>query len=416
MMAAISASRFELVHDLDDADVVVLNTCGFIRDAVEEGVEAAMELAQWRDARPDRKLVVAGCMVSRYGTELEDSMTEADAFLPVSDEASVVRLISDLAGQSVVGSVSPDTAGMQDAGRMPSVGPSAYLQISDGCFRECAYCTIPSIRGPYRSRPLPELLDEARYLIDTGARELVLIGQDCSAWGRDLSGAETLADVVTAVARLEGLEWLRIMYVQPDGVTDELLQAMASEPTVCRYLDIPLQHASVPVLRAMRRSGSGAQFLAMIGRIRAYMPDVVLRTTLIAGFPGERREDINELASFIQDAHFDYVGVFPYSPEDGTEAATLPGLPQKRTRIARAQRLRDIADVVGVARAADRIGAEIRVMSEGVDEEGTPVGRWCGQAPEVDGMVLLDRTLEPGTMVDVRITDTLGYDLEAEVL
>ena len=415
MMAAIEASQFELVSDLDEADVVVLNTCGFIRDAVEEGVDAAMELAQWRDSHPERKLVVAGCMVSRYGTDLEDSLTEADAFLPVSDEAGVVGLISELVGvSSVTGSAS--TARIGRAGRMPAIGPSAYLQISDGCFRECAYCTIPSIRGPYCSRPLPELLQEARYLIETGARELVLIGQDTSAWGRDLPGAETLADVVTAIARLDGLGWLRVMYVQPDGVTDELLQAMASEPTVCRYLDIPLQHASVSVLRRMRRSGSAEQFLAMIERIRSHMPDVALRTTLIAGFPGETRADVNELVTFIESARFDYVGVFPYSPEGGTEAAIMPGLPQKRTRIARAQRLRDAADVIGVQRAAERIGAEFEVMSEGVDEEGAPVGRWRGQAPDVDGIVLLDRAVEPGTLVGVRITDTLGYDLEAEVL
>jgi len=300
-------------------------------------------------------------------------------------------------------------------GRMPAIGPSAYLQISDGCFRACAYCTIPSIRGPYRSRPLPELLQEARHLIETGARELVLIGQDTSAWGRDLPGAETLADVVTAVARLEGLGWLRIMYVQPDGVTDELLQVMASEPTVCRYLDIPLQHASVSVLRRMRRSGSGEQFLALIERIRSYMPDVALRTTLIAGFPGETRADVNELVAFIERARFDYVGVFPYSPEEGTEASTLPELPQRRTRIARAQRLRDAADVVGVQRASELVGSQIEVISEGVDEEGAPVGRWRGQAPEVDGIVLLDRPVELGVFVSVRVTDTLGYDLAPEV-
>jgi len=415
MMAAVKASSFELVSELDNADIVVLNTCGFIRDAVEEGVEAAMELAVWRDAHPERKLVIAGCMVSRYGSELEASLTEADAFLPVSDEAAVVSLIADLAGTGPDPACEP-AEGSLPGPRMPSVGPSAYLQVSDGCFRECAYCTIPSIRGPYRSRPLQELLDEARFLVETGAKEIVLIGQDTSAWGRDLEGDATLADVVKAVARTPGLVWLRIMYVQPDGVTDELLSAMAAEPTVCRYLDIPLQHASVPVLRAMRRSGSAESFLGMLQRIRSHMPDAVIRTTLIAGFPGETRKDVNELVAFIEAAQFDYVGVFPYSPEEGTEAATLPGLPQKRTRVARAQRLRDAADAVGVRCAANRVGSSIEVLCEGVDEEGVPVGRWRGQAPEVDGIVLLDKQFEPGTIVMARVTDTLGYDLEAEVL
>lgn len=419
MKAAVALSVFTLVDEIADADVVVLNTCGFIQDAVEEGVEVAMELAAWRDAFPDRKLVIAGCMVSRYGSDLEQSLTEADAFLPVSEEAGVVSLLTRLVGGVEAEPTStPLTSPAEETlvSRMPVSGPSAYLQISDGCFRTCTYCTIPSIRGPYRSRPLPELLSEARFLIDSGAQELVLIGQDTSAWGRDLPGPEVLADVITDLAGLEGLSWLRVMYVQPDGVTDELLAAMGAQSNVCRYLDIPLQHASADVLKAMHRSGSSTQFLGMLERIRAHMPDAVVRTTLIAGFPGETSADVKELTRFIQDAGFDYVGVFPYSPEDGTVAATLPGLPAKRTRIARAQRLRDVADRVGVEAAAARVGSVVEVLSEGLDEEGVPVGRWRGQAPEVDGIVLLDREVEPGSIVSVRVVDTLGYDLEAEVL
>ncbi len=426
MMAAVSRSAFTLVSELEDADVAVLNTCGFIRDAVEEGVDAALELAQWRDAGPGRRLIVTGCLVSRYGTDLESSLTEADAFLSVSDEADLVEVLTRLSGMPSVGAVADSASDvastavppglLDDTGRMPASGPSAYLQISDGCFRTCAYCTIPSIRGPYRSRPLPELLAEARFLVETGAREIVLIGQDTSAWGRDLPGPESLADVVRALARVKDLRWLRLMYVQPDGITDELLRTMASEPTVCHYLDIPLQHASTRVLRSMRRSGSAEEFLAMIARIRAQMPDVALRTSVIAGFPGETRADVDELVRFIEAAQFDYVGVFPYSPEAGTEAAEMAALPQKRTRIARAQRIRDAADVVGVARAAARVGTTIEVLSEGVDEEGVPVGRWRGQAPEVDGVVLLDRELEPGAIVMGRVVDTIGYDLETEVL
>ncbi|MCG2808714.1 MAG: 30S ribosomal protein S12 methylthiotransferase RimO [Coriobacteriia bacterium] len=419
MMAAVESSTLLLVDDIADADVVVLNTCGFIQDAVEEGVEVAMELAAWRDAFPDRKLVIAGCMVSRYGTDLEQSLTEADAFVRVSDEAGIVPVLAEVVGGDEIALASSTPSASADepvVSRMPASGPSAYLQISDGCFRTCTYCTIPSIRGPYRSRPLPELLDETRFLIETGAREIVLIGQDTSAWGRDLPGSEVLADVVSRLAGLDGLSWLRVMYVQPDGVTDELLAAMAAQSNVCRYLDIPLQHASADVLKAMHRSGSSAQFLGMLERIRSYMPDAVVRTSVIAGFPGETSADVNELIRFIQDAGFDYVGVFPYSPEDGTVAATLPGLPAKRTRIARAQRLRDAADKVGVEAAAARIGSVVEVLSEGVDEEGVPVGRWRGQAPEVDGIVLLDREVEPGDIVAARVIDTLGYDLEAEVL
>ncbi len=416
MKALVLRAGLTVADDPADADIIVLNTCGFIRDAVEEGVEVAFDLVQWRDESPGRRLVIAGCMVSRYGAELQASLTEADAFVSVADEPRIAQLLLAIAGIGPDDPSAPMAPSDQTPARTAVEAPSAYLQISDGCFRSCAYCTIPAIRGPYRSRPLPELLDEARFLVASGARELVLIGQDTSAWGRDLPGTETLADVVRAIARVEGLSWLRIMYVQPDGVTDKLLSVMAEEPTVCAYLDIPLQHASRDVLRAMRRSGSAEEFLGMLDRIRSHLPDIALRTSLIAGFPGENDSDVRQLLAFIDAAGFEYVGVFPYSPEAGTEAASMPGLPAKRTRVSRAQRLRDAADAVGIAHAEALVGKELEVLVEGVDEEGVTVGRWRGQAPEVDGVVLLDRDLEAGSLVMARVVDSLGYDLVAEVL
>lgn len=407
MGAVAVRAGLQVTARLENADVVVLNTCGFIRDAVQESIDTALELADWRDARPGRFFVVAGCLVSRYGDELTGSLTEPDAFVPVADEHTLTSVVAGLTGWAPQANDGP--------ARLDS-GPSAYLQVSDGCHRACAYCTIPSIRGPYRSRPLDEIVDEARLLSSRGAREIVLIGQDISAYGRDLPGDESLPDVIRGVAALPGVDWLRLMYVQPDGVTAELIETMAAEPKVCRYLDIPLQHASAGVLRAMRRRGSADEFLGMIGRLREAMPDIVLRTTLIAGFPGEKRVDIAELERFIRAAAFDYVGVFPYSPEEGTAAATMPELPDRRTRVRRAQRLRDVADEVGLERAASRVGSVLEVLSEGMDADGLPVGRWRGQAPEIDGVVLLDRAVDPGTLVDVRIADTAGYDLEGEVL
>lgn len=408
MKAAVAGSPMQVTDSIDHADVVVVNTCGFIRDAVEEGIAEVLELSEWRDAREGRLLVVAGCMVSRYGDELAGSLTEADAFVPVVDETRIVPVLGELLGLGDL----PVAAGSPS--RTPG-GPSAYLQISDGCHRTCAYCTIPSIRGPYRSLPLDVIVEEAAQLAAGGASEIVLIGQDTSAWGRDLEGPETVSDVLRAVAATPGVRWVRLMYVQPDGVTDRLLETMASTEGVCHYLDIPLQHASTRILRAMDRSGSAEKFLDMVDRIRAAMPDVVLRTSVIAGFPGESASDVRELGEFLERAAFDYIGVFPYSPEDGTPAATLPALPPKRTRLRRAQRLRDLADRIGEARAAGRVGTDVLVMSEGVDEDGAPVGRWSGQAPDVDGIVLLDREIPAGEFVTVRVTDSVGYDLEAEV-
>ncbi len=244
----------------------------------------------------------------------------------------------------------------------------------------------------------------------------MLIGQDITAYGRDLEGTDTLADVVRAVSEVPGVDWLRLMYVQPDGITDDLLGAMAECPNVCHYLDIPLQHAAKPVLRAMRRSGDSADFLALVARIRRALPDVVLRTTLIAGFPGETTADVRELQRFLTEAAFDYVGVFVYSPEDGTAAAEMDGQIPVRTRRARAQRLRDLADEIGTERAAARVGMTAEVLVEGIDpDEDVVIGRWRGQAPEIDGLVLLDKG-ETGQIVTVRIVDSLGYDLEGEVI
>lgn len=412
MQASLGGS-FDVVDSLDDADVAVVNTCAFIGEATEESIAAVLELGQgWKTAQAGRSLVVTGCMPSRYGEELASELPEVDAFVPVTGERTLRDVIARLTGVSAAGAT-PAHGWARTAS-----GPSAYLMISDGCHRHCAFCTIPAIRGPYRSRALDDILAEARFLVDSGARELVLIGQDISAYGRDLGeDAPSLADVVRSVARVDGLAWLRLMYVQPDGITPELLETMAAEPTVCHYLDIPLQHASAAVLHRMGRSGSGEEFLRLIGIIRGFMPDVCLRTTMIAGFPGETRHDVDRLQDFMRNARLDYVGVFPYSPEEGTRAAEMPDQVPLRTRRARAQRLRDLADEIGFERAAAYVGATLEVLVDIPDdpEEG-PVARHRGQAPEVDGAVLLDRPLPEGSLARVLVTDTLGYDLVGEVL
>jgi ribosomal protein S12 methylthiotransferase len=409
MRASVAAAGFAVVGDIDDADVVVVNTCAFIREATEESVSTVLAVvSEWVPAAPGRRVVVAGCMPSRYSSELTDAMSEVDAFVPVAEEADIVAVIERVAG------VAAHEPGPTAASRSVE-GFSAYIKIADGCHRACAYCAIPSIRGPYRSRPLDEIVVEARELVAAGAREVVLIGQDITAYGRDLDDGHVLADIVRRVAAVEGLGWLRLMYLQPDGISDDLLAAMADNARVCHYLDMPLQHASASVLRSMRRRGDGVEYLELIGRIRAALPDAVLRTTLIAGFPGETRADVAEVERFVESARFDYVGVFAYSPEEGTEAASMPGQVSPRTRRARAQRLRDLSDVIGFERAASRVGQVVEVLIEGTDEdEGFTAGRWRGQAPEIDGLVIVDRGA-PGDMVLATVVDSVGYDLEVEV-
>ncbi len=407
MAAAVSSSAYRLVDDIADADAVVLNTCAFIQPATEEAIAEFFSLhTEWRPARLGRRIIVAGCLPSRYGEELRDALSEADAFLPVTAEGGLLATLEELFGSPAQAASGP--------GRL-TPGCTAYLKVSEGCDRRCAYCAIPAIRGPFVSAPLDALVDEARWLIDHGARELVLVGQDIASYGVDLAAGEDLATLVRRLDALDGDFRLRLMYVQPDGVTDTLLNTLASASHVCRYLDIPLQHASGPVLDAMGRTGDAAAHLSLVDRVRSALPGVVLRTTIMTGFPGETDVDARILEEFLAEAELDYVGVFTYSPEEGTVAASLPDQVDPAVAEERAQRVRDIADSVGFARAAAAVGTRQRVLIEGVDEDGELFGRTCGQAPEVDGVTLVDTDVSVGDFIELTITDSLGYDLIGEV-
>ena len=403
MAAAVAASTFRLTDDLEDADVVVLNTCAFIEAATEESIAEALALTgEWAPAREGRRVLVAGCMPSRYGADLAAAMPEVDAFIPVAEEGALLGTLEQLLGVSVAATQGPSRT---------TPGATAYVKVTEGCDRRCSYCTIPSIRGRLVSSPPQAVEAEARELLSRGARELVLVGQDIASYGRDLEGDLDLASLLRRLDSLEGDFRLRLMYVQPDGVSDRLLAAMAESARVCAYLDVPLQHAAAPVLRAMGRRGSSRSHLELLARIRGVLPSVTLRTTVMTGFPGETAQHFAELEDFLAKAAFDYVGVFAYSREEGTPAAALPGQVRSAVRAARAQRLRDLADAVGMSRAEAHIGSAERVLIEGVDEDGALWGRTCGQAPDVDGITLLEGTADAGTFVDVRIIDAVGYDL-----
>lgn len=402
MAARVAASTYRLVDDPADADVVVLNTCAFIETATEESIAEAFALVgEWRPAREGRKIVLAGCMSSRYGADLEAEMPEIDAFLPVAEEHRLLAVLERLLGVPA-----EPTAGSTRT----TPGATAYLKVSEGCDRRCAYCTIPFIRGPFVSAPIDAVLAEAQLLVGGGARELVLVGQDIARYGADLADPCDLATLVAGLDSLEGDFRIRLMYLQPDGVTDRLLATIAESRRVCRYLDIPLQHASAGVLDRMGRTGSPYAHLALLDRVRGVLPDVVLRTTVMAGFPGETEADAAELERFLADAAFDFVGVFPFSPEEGTAAARMPDQVPEDVRLERAQRLRDIADEAGFARAAAFVGTAQRVLVESV-EEGETLGRSCGQAPDVDGITVIDAQVPVGEFALVRIIDSAGYDL-----
>ncbi|MCI8469146.1 MAG: 30S ribosomal protein S12 methylthiotransferase RimO [Eggerthellaceae bacterium] len=410
MERRVAGAGYRLEDDPEQADVIVVNTCSFIQSATEESIEAVLDAAGLpRVEEGSASVVVAGCMPARYGDELAAELTEAAAFVPCSREDDIVAVIDGVLGIAREGAPAP--ACDADA---REVGTFAYVKISDGCDRWCSYCAIPLIRGRYRSFAYEDIRAEVARLVGAGVREIDLIAQDTGRWGADFEEPRSLAWLLSALAEEFPSTLLRVLYLQPEGVTDELLEAMAAHPNVCRYLDIPLQHVEEPLLRAMNRRGSRAAFEALFDRIRAALPDVTLRTTLIAGFPGETDEQFEELLDFVVEAPLDYVGVFAYSREEGTAAHDLPDQVDEDEKAERAQRLRDAADAACAPRIAERIGRELDVLVEGAEEDGQLFGRAMCQAPEVDGVTYLDGG-RPGQVVRARIVDTLLYEMEGEV-
>ena len=414
MARRLAAAGYEVGAEPEGADALVVNTCSFIQAATEESLDAIFEAAELpRVAAGEAALIVAGCMPARYGDDLAKELEEATAFVPCSREDDIVAVVASCVGPAAAGAV-----GEQPSPPALAAGegaPFAYVKVSDGCDRFCSYCAIPLIRGRYRSFPYEDVRAEVARAVADGAAEVVLIGQDTGRWGADLPEPTSLAALVGRLAEEFPSTWLRVMYVQPEGVTDELLDAMAAHPNVCPYLDVPLQHVDAQLLRAMNRTGSGEEFLALAERILERLPGATLRTTLIAGFPGETEEQFEALCAFVEEAPFDYVGVFPYSREEGTRAAELPGQLDEEEKAERARALREVADAVGAARVSQRVGRRMDVLVEGVEEDGQVFGRAQCQAPEVDGATFLDRGV-PGQVVAALIGDTLMYEMEGEVL
>ena len=416
MARALRAAGYHVGDDPASADVIIVNTCSFIQSATEESLEAIFEAASLPAvARGEAAIVVAGCMPARYGDDLAEELNEARAFVPCSKEGDIVAVVDGLRGIDRA-TWTHDTrgGGTVEAAQADGAQPFAYVKISDGCDRFCSYCTIPFIRGRYHSFPVEAIEEDVRRAIEEdGAREIVLIAQDTGRWGQDLPGGHDLAWLVDHLAAAWPDTWFRVMYLQPEGVSDGLLAVMAQRRNVCSYLDIPLQHVSQRILRAMNRPGSRSSFEELVARIQAAVPDITLRTTLIAGFPGETEEEFEELCDFVAEAPFDYVGVFPYSREEGTAAFDLPDQLEEGEKAERAQTLRDVADTACAPRIAQRIGRSYEVLVEGVEEDGQLYGRAQCQAPEVDGVTFVEEG-RPGSFVSVTIADTLLYEMEGE--
>ena len=403
---------YQIIDDPEIADAVVVNTCSFIQAATEESIDAVLEAAGYDNVSSGRAhLIVAGCMPSRYGDELESEFPEVSGFVPCANELSIVAIADKLFG---IERLPGEALALSVTAEGPE-RPFSYVKISDGCDRFCAYCSIPFIRGRYHSFSYDEVKREVERTVALGAREVVLIAQDTGRWGADFEEPSSLARLVDSLAESFGETWFRVMYIQPEGVTDELLDVVAKHDNVCKYFDIPFQHCSADVLRAMNRKGSADEHLALIEKVREKIPDATLRTTLIAGFPGETDDEFEQLCEFVEDAQLDYVGVFPYSREEGTRAYDLPDQVDEDEKMQRTQALRDLADAVCMPRVASRIGKTFDVLVCGREEDGQLYGRAMCQAPDVDGVTYVDKGAI-GDIVNVVVDDALVYEMEGSVL
>lgn len=410
---------FEVTEDADLADVIIVNTCGFINDAKKESISRIFELAEYK--RDGKKLLVCGCLSERYSEELFEEMPEVDGFLGVNEYERLPEILSSIefskdadspARYNWVCGQAPDT--LKTLPRLLNEESyTATLKISEGCNNRCAYCVIPSIRGPFRSKPKEEVIREAKWLSDNGCRELILIAQDVTLYGTDLYGRLALPELLRELCRIDKLEWIRLMYCYEDRITDELIEVIRTEPKICNYIDIPIQHASDRVLKAMRRRSTGESIKNTIKRLKEAIPDIHIRTTLITGFPGESEEDFDILLDFVEEMKFARLGVFAYSQEENTPAGEMKDQIPDEIKQQRLDTIMRRQLDISLEMNREKIGKILEVLVEERDEDGSYVGRTRYDAPEIDNSVIFtsDRDLSPGNIVKVLIQDAFDYDL-----
>ena len=423
MVGMLGNSNYQLVDRPDDANVIIVNTCSFIQPATEESIDTVLDMAGYKNTGHCEKLVVTGCMVQRYGQSLEDELPEVDHFLGTGEYHRITEVLDARKGQVARSFVdTPMYIHDEMATRLSSWKPhSAYLKISEGCDHRCAFCIIPQLRGKMRSRTVDSLVQEAEQLVSAGVVEMNLVSQDSTAYGRDLPSGQDLGTLLRALAKVDGLEWIRLHYAYPIGLPESLLRAIAEEEKVVPYLDMPLQHASGPILKAMRRGVTREGQERILNRVRRFVPDVSIRTTFIVGFPGETEQDFEELTDFVQTQQFARVGVFTYCQEDGTPAAELPNQVAAELALERQEKLMMLQAPISRKAHEKLIGKTLPVLIDGPSEENELVlsGRMFSQAPEVDGQVFLDEAPEhvkAGQFQNVRITRVSEYDLVGQVV
>ena len=409
-------NNFEIVNDVEKAEIIIVNTCGFIESAKQEAINTILEMAEHKENGTCKYLVVMGCLVQRYKKELQKALPEVDLFIEINDYGSYWDKILELLDEEE----KPDTINnLCYMDRVISTGnKTAYLKIAEGCSNRCTYCAIPYIRGPYVSRPMEEVLEEAKKLATAGIKELIVIAQDTTRYGEDLYGESKLSDLLNELCKIDGFEWIRFLYAYPESITDELIQTVKNNPKICNYFDIPIQHISDSVLRRMNRRTKGKQIEELINKIKKQIPDVILRTSLIVGFPGETEEDFNKLYEFVKKGYFDKLGVFTYSKEDGTPAARLKEQIHPATKKKRYNLIMSVAKDISAEKLKSYIGKEYKVLVEDTTfDHKFCVGRSYMDIPDTDGMVIIKNcdTKLVGEFVNCKVTAVNNYDLIAKI-
>lgn len=401
-----------------EADAIIVNTCGFINDAKEQSIDRIFELVPYKEEN-HALLIVTGCLSQRYGKQLSKELPEVDIFLGVNDYANLPNILSSHKEGGRESYFSDYGRVYLETGHRKKTGPgyTAFLKIAEGCDNVCAYCIIPKIRGPYRSRSLEAVVEEAKALAAEGCRELILIAQDVTAYGEDLPGEHTLPKLLTKLCQIQDIRWIRLMYCYEERITDELISVMAQEEKICHYIDIPIQHCSDRILESMNRRSTKQSIQHTLAALRQAMPDIAIRTTLITGFPGETQEDFDELLQFVEHSRFERLGVFSYSREEGTMAAKMPGQVRSQTKERRKEELMRTQMELSLALNQQRIGQTLEVLVEEQSEDGSYMGRSRYDAPEIDNSVLFtsETPLHPGMFVPVTVTDAFDYDLVGRV-
>lgn len=421
MLGLLNREHFEFTDDESEADVIVINTCCFVNDAKEESVNTILQMAEYRKSGSCKALIVTGCLAQRYKTEISDEIPEVDAILGTSSYDKIVDAVkSTICGEKYEKFNPLDELIVEESERVVTTGGHyAYIKIAEGCNKCCTYCIIPKIRGRYRSVPEEDILKTAEKLVENGAKELILVAQETTLYGVDLYGRKMLPDLLKKICKIPGLIWVRILYCYPEEITDELIEVMKNEPKVCHYIDMPIQHASDKILKAMGRRTNRVELTERILKIRKEIPDIVLRTTLISGFPGETEEDHEEMLDFVDEMEFERLGVFAYSPEEDTTAAEMPDQIDEDIKIKRRNEIMELQQEIAFENAENMIGRDLLVMIEGkVVDENAYVGRTYMDCPNVDGNIFIttDEELITGDFVKVKVTGAAEYDLIGEII